>query len=54
MSYYKVEKLVDIKKINNEKFILVKWKGYSFTESTWEPIKNLKNFKHEIKELEKK
>ena len=48
MSQYTVEQLMDIKSIRGEKFVLVKWKDYSVTDSTLEPIKNLKNFKDEI------
>ena len=31
------------KKIDSEWKYLVKWEGYSSSENTWEPIKNLKN-----------
>lgn len=48
---YEIEQLIDLKTIGDQKLILVKWKGYPLNKSTWEPEKNLKNFKKEIQEL---
>ncbi len=45
---YKVEKILD-KNVNGDNVeYKIKWKGYSINESTWEPLKNLKN----IEEIE--
>jgi hypothetical protein len=50
---YEVEKLLDIKYENGEKYYLVKWKGFGPSENTWEPIKNLIHSRDMIKEFEK-
>ena len=33
---------------------LVKWKGYTVEENTWEGLKNLKNAREKIEEFEKR
>ncbi len=38
---YEVDKILEKKILNNEILYLVKWKGYSYEESTWEPKENL-------------
>lgn len=40
---YAVEKVVDIDVIDNVAHFNVKWKGYSKSENTWEPLTNLSN-----------
>jgi hypothetical protein len=40
---YNVEKVLDIRIVSNKLYYLVKWKGFAYTENTWEPIKNIKN-----------
>lgn len=51
--YYEVEKIID-KRVNCYGLVeyLVKWKGYSSSENTWEPKKNLLHLKYMIKEFE--
>ncbi|XP_016397622.1 histone-lysine N-methyltransferase SUV39H1-A isoform X2 [Sinocyclocheilus rhinocerous] len=39
---YEVEYLCNYKKHKGREFFLVKWKGYTESENTWEPFKNLK------------
>ncbi|XP_027022526.1 histone-lysine N-methyltransferase SUV39H1-A isoform X1 [Tachysurus fulvidraco] len=41
-SDYVVEYLCNYRRIKTQEFFLVKWKGYSESENTWEPYKNLK------------
>ncbi|GMG17194.1 unnamed protein product [Aspergillus oryzae] len=38
---YKVEKILKYKQVNGKPHYLVKWKGYSTSENSWEPIENL-------------
>jgi len=40
---YEVEKVCDIKFQDGQEVFLVKWKGYSMKDNTWEPRKNLGN-----------
>ena len=52
--FYEVENIID-KRINKGKpEYLIKWKGYSINESTWEPLSHLKYIKDSIKEFEEK
>ncbi|XP_012681529.2 histone-lysine N-methyltransferase SUV39H1-A isoform X2 [Clupea harengus] len=39
---YEVEYVADYMKQNGKEYFLIKWKGYSESENTWEPRKNLK------------
>lgn len=41
--YYEVEKILDCRVWRYKKYYLVKWKGYSEKDNTWEPLCNLKN-----------
>ncbi len=51
---YTVEKIL-AKRMNNGKIeYLIKWEGYSIKETTWEPMKNLKNVAEMIDEYEVK
>jgi hypothetical protein len=38
---YEAEEIRDMKKINGQTMYLIKWKGYSENENTWEPPKHL-------------
>lgn len=38
---YEVEKILRERILRNNKMYLVKWKGFSEDENTWEPIENL-------------
>ncbi|KAK9407544.1 histone-lysine N-methyltransferase SUV39H1 [Crotalus adamanteus] len=42
LSDFEVEYLCDYKKIRDEEFYLVKWRGYPDSDNTWEPRKNLR------------
>ena len=51
---YEVEKIIDKRIINDKIEYLIKWKGYSDFENTWEPIENMSNAKEIIFEYEEK
>ena len=40
---YEVESILDFKRVSGKPHYLVKWKGYSDEENTWEPTQNLRN-----------
>ena len=42
---YEVERILDNRFKRDKEQFLVKWKYYPETDSTWEPIENLKNSK---------
>jgi Chromo (CHRromatin Organisation MOdifier) domain len=50
---YKVEKIIRSRKVGQEIYYLVKWKGYPESENTWEPEKHLAQA-HDILETFKK
>jgi transposase InsO family protein len=43
--YYEVEEILDAKNVNDKLFFLVRWKGYSKSEDTWEPEENMETCK---------
>lgn len=49
---YIVEKILEKKKYKNVWKYKVKWEGYSYDETTWEPIENLEKCKHMVEEFE--
>ena len=49
---YEVEKILDKRVKGRQVQYLVKWKGYEDYDSTWEPLRNLKNCAEAIKEFE--
>lgn len=49
--FFNVERIVDY---DRKKGYLIKWKGYSSNQNTWEPAENLPNFDEEMKEARKK
>jgi hypothetical protein len=52
-SEFEVEKILEKKNIQNKTYYFVKWKGYDYSQSTWEPIDNLLNCNEKISEYEK-
>jgi len=38
---FEIDEIIDKKKNGNKTFYLVKWKGYKYSESTWEPKENI-------------
>ena len=50
--FYKVDKVLEKKKFNNQLLFLVKWRGYDYNECTWEPKENLKTAPESLKEFE--
>ena len=49
---YEVEKIITRKYYKKKKYYLIKWLCYPITESTWEPISNIKNLDSMLKEFE--
>lgn len=41
--FYEVDEILDYKCIKHRKYYLIKWKGYSSVDNTWEPLSNLSN-----------
>jgi hypothetical protein len=54
MTEYQVEKILDKKIEDDDIKYLVKWVGWSEKQSTWEPIKHLKNVMNLVADYEKK
>ncbi|KAF8630194.1 hypothetical protein AX17_005471 [Amanita inopinata Kibby_2008] len=51
---YEVEKILDLRKHRNQAQFLIKWKGYSHDENTWEPRQNLGNVQQLLTAFHKK
>ena len=52
---YKVERITGKRKTEKGLFeYKVKWQGYDGSQSTWEPVKNLKNVQKMIHEFEER
>ena len=49
---YEVEKILDRKKIKGKYKYLIKWKGYSMDECTWEPLSSLENIKDYVEQFD--
>ena len=49
---YEVEKIITRKYYKSKKYYLIKWLCYPITESTWEPISNIKNLDLMLKKFE--
>ena len=49
---YDVEKILQHRKRGNSTQYLVRWKGFTASDDTWEPASNLKNAKKAIQEYE--
>jgi len=50
---YEVEKILDRQERKGKTKYLVKWKGYTAEENTWEGIENLKNAMEKVEEFKK-
>jgi len=50
---YEVEEILDRQEKRGKTKYLVKWKGYTAEENTWEGLENLKNVGRKIEEFEK-
>ena len=50
---YEVEKILDRQERRGKTKYLVKWKGYTVEENTWEGLENLKNVMGKVEEFEK-
>ncbi|KAL1960957.1 hypothetical protein VTO42DRAFT_4845 [Malbranchea cinnamomea] len=47
---YKVERILDRRRINRKIHYLVKWKGYPTSENTWETIEHLQNAREMVQQ----
>ena len=50
---YYIEKILDRKKINDKYLYKIKWEGYPMSQSTWEPVENLKTAIELVQEYDK-
>ena len=50
---YEVEEILDRQERRGKTRYLVKWKGYTVEENTWEELENLKNAREKIEDFEK-
>jgi len=50
---YEVEEILDRQERRGKTKYLVKWKGYTAEENTWEGLENLKNVMEKVEEFEK-
>ena len=50
---YEVEEILDRQERREKTKYLVKWKGYTAEENTWEGLENLKNTRGKVEEFEK-
>ena len=42
VDYFRIQKILDYKKINGKEYALVKWMEYDDSENTWEPVEEIK------------
>ena len=50
---YYIEKILDRRKANNRYEYKIKWEGYPMSQSTWEPVENLKTAIELVEEYDK-
>ena len=50
---FEIEKILNKRMIRGKKKFLVRWKGYTVEEDTWENRENLENAKELVKEFER-
>jgi hypothetical protein len=48
---YKVEEIIDVRKWHNQKQYLIKWKGYTENDNSWEPKMNVEHAQEMIVDL---
>ena len=51
---FKIEKILNKRTIRGKEKFLVRWKGYTAEEDTWENRENLENTKELVEEFERK
>jgi len=51
---FEVEKILNKKIVRRKEKFLVRWKGYTVEEDTWESRENLENTKELVEEFERK
>jgi hypothetical protein len=49
-----VEEILEKKKMNNQWMYLIKWEGFPFDQSTWEPRENIENLGDYLEEFDTK
>jgi hypothetical protein len=52
--YYRIDKILDDRRVNNKIEVLIKWRGLKSDQSTWEPLDNLSDPDMYRKYLKKK
>jgi len=52
--YYRIDKIMDDRKVNGKIEVLIKWKGRGADQNTWEPLSNLSDPDMYRKYLDKK
>ena len=45
---YKVEEILNSRKVKRKYYYLIKWKGYSTEHNLWEPLTNIENATEEL------
>lgn len=51
---YEIEKILAQRTVKGKLEYRIKWVGYGYEDSSWEPFENIKHCKNKIKEFEDK